>query len=242
VSENTEKIVGRISVLESLRAGRRSPRRLFVLRGATGLESILAAAGAISVEEKDRGELDRLAPDMVHQGVILEVAPLHVFALKEWLEKREPAPDAFLVVLDGIEDPHNFGAIIRTAAACGAAAVLFGKDRAAPLTSAVFKAAAGGVEYIDLIQVTNLARSLEQLKEAGFWAAALEADAKQILWEADLRGRMALVVGSEGHGIRRLVRETCDLEVRIPLTGPITSLNASVSAAIALAECVRQRR
>jgi len=236
-----EKVVGRIPVLESLRAGRRAPRRLFVLRGAAGLEDIRAAA-AIPVEEVTREDLDRLAPGLVHQGVVLEVDPLRVFELRDWLEKKPLAAGDFLIVLDGIEDPHNFGAIIRTAAACGAAGVLFGKDRAAPLSPAVFKAAAGGIEYVDLIQVTNLARSLRQLKDAGFWVAALEANAEQILWDADLRGRMALVIGGEGRGIRRLVRENCDLEVRIPISGPITSLNASVSAAIAMAECVRQRR
>lgn len=241
MSAKPDRVIGRIPVLESLRAGRRAPRRLIVLRGATGLEDIRAAA-AIPVEEAAREDLDRLAPGLAHQGVILETDPLRVFELRGWLDKGPFAPDAFLVVLDGLEDPHNFGAIIRTAAACGAAGVLFAKDRAAPLSPAVFKAAAGGVEYVDLIQVTNLARSLRQLKEAGFWAAALEADAQQILWDADLRGRMALVIGGEGHGIRRLVRENCDLEVRIPISGPITSLNASVSAAIAMAECVRQRR
>jgi len=141
-----------------------------------------------------------------------------------------------------VQDPHNLGAVVRSAAACGAAGVLFAKDRSAPLSPAAVKAAAGAMEYVDLVQATNLARALGVLKKAGFWVAGLEAEGAKVLWDADLGGRMALVVGSEGKGIRRLVREQCDLLVRIPLTGPITSLNASVSAGIALAECVRQRR
>jgi len=147
-----------------------------------------------------------------------------------------------VVALDGVEDPHNFGAIVRSAAACGACAVLFGKDRAAPISAVSVKSAAGGMEYVDLVQATNLVRSLDALKKAGCWIAALDAEAPQDLWDADLTGRIVLVIGSEGKGIRRLVNEHCDLHLRIPLRGPITSLNASVSAAIALAECLRQRR
>ena len=170
----------------------------------------------------------------------MEAPPLPVLTLQDWLSKPLPA-DAMVVVLDGVEDPHNFGAIVRTAAACGVLAIIFGKDRAAPLSSAAVKAAAGAMEYIDLVQVTNISRALEALKKAEFWVAAFAEDAEKTLWEADLRGRIALVLGSEGQGIRRLVREHCDWRLRIPLPGPITTLNVSVSAAIALAECLRQR-
>ena len=125
---------------------------------------------------------------------------------------------------------------------CGALAVLFGKDRAAPLSPASVKSAAGAMEHIELVRATNLVRALDALKEAGFWTVALGARGRDDLWNTDLTGRVALVVGSEGHGIRRLVLAHCDLHLRIPLVGPMTSLNASVSAGIALAECLRQRR
>ena len=235
-----EQVAGRIPVLEALRAGKRRPRRLLVLQSAKGLEAILAAASGIPVEECARRDLDALCRGAVHQGVILEADPLPIHKAQAWVERRFDS-DAVVVVLDGIEDPHNFGAIVRSAAACGARAVMFGRDRAAPISLASLKSAAGAMEYIDLVMATNLVRSVEGLKKAGFWIAALDPQAPATLWGADLTGRVGLVVGREGKGVRRLVREHCDLHLRIPLTGPVTSLNASVSAAIALAECMRQR-
>ncbi len=233
-------VIGRIPVLETLRAGKRPVRRLYLLRGAKDLDALRAAAGSLPIEECTREELDGLAGETAHQGAVLDAAPLMIWALADWLRNPPPA-DAIVVVLDGIEDPHNFGAIVRTAAACGAAAVVFGKDRAAPLSAVASKAAAGGMEHVALIQVTNITRALEGLKEAGFWTAALAEDAEQVLWQADLKGRIALVLGNEGYGIRRLVREHCDFLLRIPLPGVISTLNVSVSAAVALAECIRQR-
>lgn len=234
-------VFGRIPVLECLRARRRPPRRLYVLASAArGLEEIIAAAAGVPVEETDRAGLDRLAAGGNHQGVVLHAEPTEVFDLVTWLE-RHPEPDAFAVMLDCVEDPQNFGAVIRSAAAFGAAGVLFGKDRAAPLSPAAVKAAAGGVEHVDLVQVTNLARAVEQMQKAGFWAAALDAGGQKTLWDADLTGRTLVVVGNEGDGIRRLVRDRCDFIVSIPMAGALSSLNASVSAAIALAECRRRR-
>ncbi|HNT89685.1 MAG TPA: 23S rRNA (guanosine(2251)-2'-O)-methyltransferase RlmB, partial [Candidatus Hydrogenedentes bacterium] len=150
--------------------------------------------------------------------------------------------ESLFVALDGIEDPQNFGAIVRSASACGAGAVLFTKDRAAPISPAMVKAAAGAVEHVPLVRVTNLARAIEQMQQAGFWAAALDAAGDKLLWDVDLTGKTLLIIGGEGKGVRRLVRERCDHVVRIPISGLITSLNASVSAGIALAECLRQRR
>jgi len=235
-----QRIAGRIPVLECLRAKKRPARRLFVLASAKGLDDILEEAGGIPIEERSRGELDNLVDGMVHQGVVLEADPLPLMNEKEWLGQPLPS-DAVAVVLDGVEDPHNFGAIVRSASALGASGVFFGKRRAAPLSPAAVKSAAGAVEHIDLVEVTNITRALGALKEAGFWVAGFDADAPQTLWEADLGGKIALVIGSEGEGMRRLVQETCDFLVRIPLSGAITSLNASVSAAIALAECRRRR-
>lgn len=236
-----DRVAGRIPVLECLRAGKRTARRLFVLRGAKDVDDIRAAAHGVAIEECDRNRLDRLSGGVVHQGVVLEADGLPLLESGTWV--KHPFPDqAVVVILDGIEDPHNLGAIVRSAAACGALAVVFGKDRSAPLSAAAMKSAAGAMEHIDLVQATNISRTVNDLKKAGFWIAGLDAAADKTIWEADLKGRIALVVGSEGKGIRRLVREHCDFHLRIPLSGPITSLNASVSAAIAIAECLRQRR
>lgn len=241
----TDLVAGRIAALECLRARKRRVHRLVLLRGAKGLEALRQAALGIPIEERARAELDALAGGVVHQGVLLEVEPVPVRRAEDWLADIVTLPefpsDAVTVVLDGVEDPHNFGAIIRSAAACGAKAVIFGKDRSAPISPAAVKSAAGGVEYLDLVCAVNIVRCLEGLKKAGFWTAGLDAEASQLLWEGDLTGRVALVVGSEGKGLRRLVREACDMLLRIPLEGPIASLNASVSAAVALVECNRQR-
>ncbi|GMV99879.1 MAG: 23S rRNA (guanosine(2251)-2'-O)-methyltransferase RlmB [Candidatus Hydrogenedentota bacterium] len=235
-----QRVVGRIPVLECLRAGKRTARRLFVLQGARGIDDIRQAAGTLPVKECSRRELDDLTEGIQHQGVVLETDDLPVYDLTSWL-RRHDSRDVILVLLDGIEDPHNFGAIVRSASACGAAAVVIAKDRSAPISPTAVKSAAGAMEHIDIIQTVNLVRAMESVKEAGFWIAALDPEGEKALWEADLKGRIALVVGNEGEGIRRLVRENCDFFLRIPMPGPIPSLNASVSAAIALAECVRQR-
>ncbi len=227
-------------MLECLRAGRRSPRKLFVLRNAAGLDELLALKRSAQVIECTRQDLDDLARGQVHQGVILEAGPLPLWTIEEWAE-RPFAPDAVVAVLDCIEDPHNFGAIVRSACALGAAGVVFTKDRSAPLSSAAMKSAAGAMEYIDLVQATNLARGLDALKQAGFWVAGLDAAGERTIFDADLSGRIALVIGGEGKGMRRLTAERCDFLLNIPIAGPITSLNASVSAAIALAECCRRR-
>lgn len=233
-------VLGRVPVLACLQAGRRMPRRLYVQQGAKGLEKLMRAAPPIPVERRDKNALDKLSRGVLHQGVILEADPLPLLDEKA-LMPVVTAPNAFVVVLDGVEDPHNFGAIVRSAAACGASAVVFGKDRSAPLSPAMTKAAAGGVEHVPMAQVPNLVRVLGRLQEAGFWFAVLDAGGDRLLWEADLTGRVGLVIGSEGKGVRRLLRQRCDMGVRIPIRGAITSLNASVSAGIALVECLRQR-
>ncbi len=238
--EDGQLVIGRIPVLEALRAGKRRPIRLLIQHSAHGLEEIYNAAGNTPVQSCSREELDHRVAGQLHQGVLLEAAPLPLISLADCLETITH-PEAFVLILDGVEDPRNFGGIVRSAAALGAEAVIFGRDRSAPLSAAALKAAAGAMEYMNLVQVTNLSRSMETLKENGFWVVGLDADAPQTIWEANLDGRLALVVGSEGKGIRRLVSENCDFLVRIPLTGPVTSLNASVSAALAMTECLRRR-
>ncbi len=233
-------IAGRIPVLECLRARKRAARKLYLLENGKGLEPIRAEAGLVPIEACSRSELDRLLPNFTHQGAILEAEPLPVHALENWAARPFPA-DCIVMALNEIEDPHNFGAIVRSAAAAGARGVVFGKHRAAPISSASLKSAAGAMEHIDLVETANLVRGLRLLKDAGFWLAALDAEAPQVNWEVDITGRIVLVVGSEGRGLRRLAREVCDFHLRIPIQGPISSLNASVSAGIALAECLRQR-
>jgi 23S rRNA (guanosine2251-2'-O)-methyltransferase len=233
-------VYGRNSVLECLRAGRRRARKLLLLKGGEDLDTIRAAAAGVLVEETSRAELDRLSHGGVHQGVVLEADPLPVLDLKSWLAKPL-GKNAVVLLLDGVTDPHNLGAIVRSAAAMGASAIVLPEDRAAPITATAVKAASGAIEHIDLVRVTNLTRCILQLKDHEFWIAALDPDGDKTLWEADLGGRIGIVIGSEGKGLRRLVKESCDFAVRIPLPGPIPSLNASVSAAIALAECLRRR-
>ncbi len=235
-----ELVIGRIPVLEALKARRRKARKLHYLRSAKGLQAILDAAEGIPRQASERRELDRLSRGENNQGVVLEAAPLPVARLETWIKESLPS-DAIVVVLDGVEDPHNFGAIVRSACAFGAVAAVFGKDRAAPLTPAALKSAAGAMEYVDLVQAANLTRALRLMQNVGFWVAGLDGGAEQTLWRVDLRGRVALVIGSEGKGMRRLVREQCDFLLRIPISGPIESLNASTAAAAALAECARQR-
>ncbi len=237
----SDLVFGRNSVLECLRAGRRRALALHLLAGGEDLDAIREAARGVTSIETSRAELDRLAKGGVHQGVVLEADPLPLYDLKTWLAKPL-AKDAVVVILDGVTDPHNLGAIARSAAAMGAAALVLPEDRAAPLTPTAIKAASGAMEHIDIVRVTNLSRAIGQLKEHEFWIAALDPEGDKTLWEADLGGRIGIVIGSEGSGLRRLVRESCDFAVRIPLPGPIHSLNASVSAAIALAECLRRRQ
>lgn len=233
-------VLGRIPVLECLRAGRRRPERLCVLRDAKGLREIEEAAGGISIGRYSRKELDAFSHGSTHQGVILFAAPLRVMALQEWLESASDPP-SLAIVLDGVQDPQNFGGIIRSAVACGADAIIFPKDRAAPLSATTVKAAAGAIEHIGLVRATNLVRAIDGLKDAGFWVAALSPDAEKPLWEADFKGPTAVVVGNEGSGIRPLVLRHCDLSVSIPLPGPVPSLNASVAVGLALGEILRQR-
>lgn len=238
---NTELVVGRIPAIECLLARKRAVKKVYLLSGVKELRAIEEAAGDLHIQKCARKELDQIARNANHQGVVLEADPLPVLNADDWVRGNFPEQSVVLA-LDGIEDPHNFGAAVRSAAACGAVGVLFAKDRAAPISPASVKSAAGAMEYVDLVRATNLVRAIDALKARGFWIAALDPESQTDLWDADLKGRIVVVVGSEGKGVRRLVREHCDLYLRIPISGPITSLNASVSAAIALVECVRQRQ
>ena len=203
----------------------------------------LARERGAKVREAPRPKLDRLAGTDRHQGVVAVVADYRYWELEELLGAASSAGEpALVVVLDGIVDPQNLGAIVRSAHALGAHGVVIPKDRAAGVTPAAAKASAGAVEHCRVARVTNLAHALETMKEAGLWAVATDAGAAEDLTEVDLTVATALVLGSEESGVRQLVRRTCDRVARIPMKGKVGSLNASASAAIALYEAARQRR
>lgn len=227
-------------VREALK-GRRKGVELFVgeSRGDRRTDEILALARSAGVPVRiRRGEdLLRLSGTPHHQGVVLRVEPFPYADLESLPDDAD-----LVVVLDCIQDPHNLGAIIRSAACAGAAMVVIPKDRTCPVTPAVEKSSAGAVETIPVARVTNLADSLERLKERGFWVYGADAAGDLSLYGVRFPERVALVIGSEGEGIRPLVRKRCDGVVSIPLTGGVASLNASVAAGIVLFEIVRQRR
>jgi 23S rRNA (guanosine2251-2'-O)-methyltransferase len=187
----------------------------------------------------------QLFGDAVHQGVYVDVTPLppwHEEELVAGIAAKLDAHEApFVLVLDGVQDPHNLGACLRTADACGALAVVIPKDRAVQLNATVRKVAAGAAETTPLAVVTNLARTLRLLKEAGLWIVGAAADAPQLAHEADLAGPIALVMGAEGAGLRQLTRDTCDFLVRLPQAGTVESLNVSVATGMLLYEAMRQR-
>jgi 23S rRNA (guanosine2251-2'-O)-methyltransferase len=203
----------------------------------------LAETKSIKTEWRDQKELDRLAGSERHQGACLQIRSVGVLgegALDDLLDTATTAP--LLLVLDGVQDPHNLGACMRTADAAGVAAVIVPKDRAAGLSATVRKVASGAAESVPLIQVTNLARTLRWLKEREVWIVGTDDQAEHSLYGAKLTGPLAIVLGAEGTGLRRLTRESCDALVSIPMRGIVESLNVSVAAGVLLYEAVRQRK
>lgn len=241
-----EFLYGRHAVHEALRAGR---RRIYRLLLAEGLEprpilmelSALAEARGIPILRVPKVRLDAIADG--HQGVVAEADPYPYVDLEQaWAESaRRPDPPLWLV-LDCLQDPQNFGTLLRTSEAVGVHAVLFPEHRSARVTPAVVNASAGAVEHLHVVQVTNLARTLEQLKERGIWVVGLQQDPRAIRYDqADLSGPIALVVGNEETGIRPLIRRVCDFLIYLPMRGRVASLNAATAGAIALYEIARQR-
>jgi 23S rRNA (guanosine2251-2'-O)-methyltransferase len=197
--------------------------------------------GRPEIESLDRGEIKRLlGPGAVHQGVALLAGPLPDVAIEDVLPPASTV-EAVIVVLDQASDPRNVGAVMRSAAAFGAAAVVVQDRHGPPVTGALCKAASGAVEWVPLVRTVNIARTLKTLKDTGFWCLGLDGSAKKILAGADMTGKVALVLGSEGGGLRRLVRDSCDLLVRVPISDPVESLNLSNAAAVALYELRRGR-
>jgi 23S rRNA (guanosine2251-2'-O)-methyltransferase len=233
-------------VREGLR-GRRQPLELFVVDGVANdrVQKLLelAAERQVPVRRRQKADLDRLAGQPHHQGVVLSIEPFAYCDLPDLLaDWRNSARPALFLLLDGITDPHNFGAVLRNADAAGCFGVIVPKDRSCPVTNVVDKASAGAVEHLPICQVTNLGRAIEQLKDAGVWVYGLSGDVgvKPLYAEA-LRGDVALVIGAEGEGLRHLTRQLCDGLLSIPMCGRVASLNAASASAVALFEVVRQR-
>jgi 23S rRNA (guanosine2251-2'-O)-methyltransferase len=202
----------------------------------------LAAAQGIKIQAAERATLDKLASGGNHQGVVARckiAAAYQENALPDLIQSLTHPP--LLLVLDGVQDPHNLGACLRTAEAAGVDAVIAPKDRAVGLSATVRKVASGAAERVPLVQVTNLVRSLRTLQELGVWVIGTDSEAEQTVFNSKLSGSLALVLGAEGSGLRRLTRETCDALIKIPMRGAIESLNVSAAAAVCLFEAVRQR-
>jgi 23S rRNA (guanosine2251-2'-O)-methyltransferase len=250
--EEMDRLTGIHSVHEALESGR-PLERVVVARGRHGdrIEEIVALARerGVPVRFEDRAQIDRLAGTPQHQGVVALAAARQSISLEELLRLRgssEGAPrksrGGLIVLLDGIEDPHNLGAVVRSALAAGAEGVVLPERRAAGLNATVARAAAGALEHLPVARVVNIARAMEELKEAGYWLVGLDERAEKNYTQVDLTGSIGLVLGGEGAGLHDLVRKRCDFLVSIPTTGPVRSLNVSVAAGIVLFEAVRQRR
>jgi 23S rRNA (guanosine2251-2'-O)-methyltransferase len=241
-----DRLTGIHAVREALESGR-ALERIVVARGRHGdrIEELVAKARerGVPVRFEERAQMDRLAGTPQHQGVVAFAAAKAALSIEDLIRGDGNATEGakLLVILDGVEDPHNLGAVIRSALAAGAGGVILPERRAAGLNETVARAAAGALEHMPVARVVNVARAMEQLKEAGYWLVGLDEHAKQKYTKIDFTGAMALVLGGEGSGLHELVRKRCDFLVSIPTTGPIRTLNVSVSAGIVLFEAVRQR-
>lgn len=243
-NENSLKIEGRNEVLEALRAGR-SIDRLYMQENSNDgpLRTILSKAkeAGVVVSFISREKLNEMSETHRHQGVIACAAAFPYAEIDDMLRAAEEKGEKpFLVILDGIEDPHNLGAIIRTADIAGAHGVIIPKRRSSGLTATVMKASAGALNHVPVAKVTNLSRTIEALKEKGLWFVCADMDGES-MYRIDMKGPICLIVGSEGEGVSRLVKEKCDYVAKVPMKGHVQSLNASVAAGVLMYEAVRQR-
>ena len=240
-----DQIEGRNSVLELLESGK-DVNKIFVTRGEKhgSINKILGIAKErkIIVVEKDKKQMDEMAQEENYQGVIAIVPPFEYVEISDILEvAKERNEDPFVIDLDGIEDPHNLGSIIRTAETAGVHGVIIPKRRAVSVNSTVNKASAGAVEHMKIARVTNISDAIEELKQAGLWVCGTAVDTNKYYYNQDLTGPLAIVIGNEGKGIGEKVKKNCDFLVKIPMKGKVQSLNASVSTGIVVYEAVKQR-
>lgn len=243
--DGKDVIAGRNPVLEALRAGR-PLERLYIAKGAVGsavAEIVeLARNRGIAVQFDERRRLDRMSAGVVHQGIVAVAAPVPYADVDDLLAKAEAAgEEPLLLALDEVQDPRNLGSLLRSMDGVGGHGVIVPKRRSAGLTMAVARTSAGAVEYVPVAQVSNLVQTLSELKRRGLWVVGADMAAERDVWDADLTGPLVVVVGGEDKGIGRLVHETCDFLVRIPMRGRINSLNVSVAGAVILFEIFRQR-
>jgi len=232
-------------VREALRGGRPINKILMAKESNAGpLQEIFALARekGILVQRVERHGLNKFVAETSHQGVIALVSPKAYVAVEDIIEAVQPGEEPFLILLDEISDPHNLGAILRTADAAGVHGVIIPRRRSAPLTPTVAKSSAGAIEYVPVARVANIAQTIEILKKRGIWLVGADAGGRELYWDVRLDGPLALVIGGEDKGLGRLVKEKCDSLVRLPMLGQVNSLNASVAAALLAYEVVRQRR
>lgn len=240
-----DKIIGRNPVLEAIRSGR-NVEKILIKKGkyeGSIIPIIKKAKDAgIIIQETEKTKLDAAAEDGNHQGVVAYVSAYEYSTVKDILKRaRDKGEAPFVIICDKITDPHNLGAILRTANCVGAHGVIIPKRNSVGLNSVVAKTSAGAVEYTPVAKVTNIASAIDELKKEGMWIAAADMDGEE-MYSVDLTGSIGLVIGSEGEGVSRLVKEKCDFIATIPMSGEINSLNASVAAGVLMYEALRQRR
>ena len=240
-----DQVEGRNSVLELLESGK-DINKISVTRGEKhgSINKILGIAKErkIIVVEKDRRQMDEMAQEENYQGVIAIVPPFEYVEIQDILQEAlEKEEDPFILILDGIEDPHNLGSIIRTAETAGVHGIIIPKRRAVSVNSTVNKASAGAVEHMKIARVTNISDAIEDLKRAGLWICGTDINAEKYYYNQDLTGPLGIVIGNEGKGISTKVKKNCDFNVKIPMKGKIKSLNASVSTGIIVYEAMKQR-
>ncbi|GIP01340.1 23S rRNA (guanosine(2251)-2'-O)-methyltransferase RlmB [Paenibacillus sp. FSL W8-0187] len=245
--QEEEVVAGKHSVTEALKSGR-TINKIWIAENAQKHLTLPIIAEAkklgIVIQHVDKRKLDQMVPGVQHQGVVAQAAPYAYVEVEDLLkvaeEKGEPP---FLLLLDEIEDPHNLGSILRTADCTGAHGVILPKRRSAQVTATVSKTSAGAVEYVPVARVTNLGQTIDQLKEMGVWVVGTVVDAVQELYDTEVfDGPVAIVIGNESKGMGRLIREKCDVLVKLPMAGKINSLNASVAAGVVMYEVLRRRR
>ena len=236
-------VFGRNAVQGSLQAEGKKALRLYIQKGGKDAEAVgLEARGLrIPVEVKDKGWFDKLAKNSPHKGLCLELPDFPYLSIEELLAKAKGKDSCLLLMLDQIEDPHNLGAIARSAEASGAVGIVIPQDRSVQVTPIAEKAASGALSMVPVAKVVNISRALEQAKKAGFWVYGLDGDAKDDLFKEKLEGKVCLVLGAEGKGLREGVTKHCDKLLRIPMAGKTASLNVSVAGGVAMFEVVRQR-
>lgn len=238
-------VEGRNAVIETLKSDRTIDQILVAkgdLSGSINMILAMAKEKGIVVKEVDRKKLDQMTQTGSHQGVIAQVTAFKYSEIEDILEyAAEKNEQPFVIILDEIEDPHNFGSIVRTADACGAHGIIIPKRRNVGVTPVVFKTSAGACEHMKIAKVTNINAAIDKLKEKGIWIYGADMHGRQYCYDADMRGAVALVIGSEGRGMAKLTRDKCDVLVKIPMVGKISSLNASVAGGILMYEILRQK-